>query len=136
MKTRHYYIFGLLWVVLSIVTSCKQELEGTVFSAPSEGLTATIADDESVTRSIVIDNPGVCLESFWTENDQLGIFGEGSDNVAYRIDASSITNDGRKATFHSTASVPSGNITTFSILTPSAITRKSKKAVTSRFLFR
>lgn len=113
MKTRHYYIFGLLWVVLSIVTSCKQELEGTVFSAPSEGLTATIADDESVTRSIVIDNPGVCLESFWTENDQLGIFGEGSDNVAYRIDASSITNDGRKATFHSTASVPSGNITAY-----------------------
>ena len=113
MKTRHYYIFGLLWVVLSIATSCKQELEGTVFSAPSEGLTATIADDESVTRSIVIDNPGVCLESFWTENDQLGIFGEGSDNVAYRIDASSITNDGRKATFHSTASVPSGNITAY-----------------------
>ena len=113
MKTRHFYIFGWLLAALFIATSCKQELEETASTAPSEGLTATISDDESVTRSIVIDNPGVCLESFWTENDQLGIFGEGSENAAYQIDATSITNDGRKATFHSTTSTPSGDITAY-----------------------
>ena len=113
MKTRNFYIFGWLLTALFIATSCNQELEEKASTAPSAGLTATIANDESVTRSIVIDNPGVCLESFWTENDQLGIFGEGSENVAYQIDATSITNDGRKATFHSTASTPSGDITAY-----------------------
>lgn len=111
MKTTSYistYIIVLFGTLLA-ATSCKEDLD-TGPEAQREGLTVTIDNDDAATRSIVIDNPGICLETSWTDNDKLGVFGTATNNAAYVINASTISEDGRSATFQPETSVPEGEI--------------------------
>ena len=106
-RIRIYKVFVLLLTIVTVATACTQDLTETKNIASDEGLTVTIDDDEQATRAIVIDNPGIRLETTWTAGDQLGIFGAGQSNEPYTINASTISDDGRTAAFTSTASIPS-----------------------------
>ena len=109
-RIRIYKVFVLLLTIVTVATACTQDLTETKNIASDEGLTVTIDDDEQATRAIVIDNPGIRLETTWTAGDQLGIFGAGQSNEPYTINASTISDDGRTAAFTSTASIPSGDL--------------------------
>jgi hypothetical protein len=62
-----------MWFVAGIsllITACsEQETINSVNSLGGETLHATISEDKAATRSIVIDNPGVKLETFWDTGD-------------------------------------------------------------------
>ena len=110
-RIRIYKVYALLLVtIVTVFTACTQDLTETKNIESDEGLTVTIDDDEQATRAIVIDNPGIRLETTWTAGDQLGIFGAGQSNEPYTINASTISDDGRTAAFTSTASIPSGDL--------------------------
>lgn len=108
MKTLRYLL--LLGCTTLLATACQDNVEPTPNILPSDGLQAIISDDAAATRTIVIDNPGIRMESFWTSDDQLGTFGEQSDNTALMIDASTISQNGKSATFNSADGIPSGEL--------------------------
>lgn len=72
---------------------------------------AYIASDDVVTKTTLVDNPGVRVVSSWAVGDRLGIFGSGASNQVFTIDAASLSEDGKRADFKSAASVPSGALT-------------------------
>lgn len=93
-----------------LATACQENMETVADVSSPDGLRASIADDEAVTRSIVVDNPGVKLESFWSAGDKLGVFGGQAANTALSIDAATISNNGKEATFNALNGVPAGEL--------------------------
>ena len=100
----------LLLAILLATTSCKQDLEPEAPVSAQDYLTVTIDGDQAATRAIVMDNPGIGMETVWTDKDQLGIFGASTNNTAFTINASTISEDGRTATFQSITSIPTGDL--------------------------
>lgn len=91
-----------------LVLACSREIP--VRPDDSECLQVTISDDEVATRSIVIDNPGIKLESFWKADDQIGVFGSTGQNIAFSVAGNTISKDGKTADFVSDNSIPSGQL--------------------------
>ena len=102
--------FLLYSSIALLATACQENMETITDVVSPDGLRASIADDEAATRSIVVDNPGIKLESFWTVDDKIGVFGEQTANTTLSIDAASISKNGKEATFNSLNGVPSGDL--------------------------
>ena len=98
---------------LSLLATACTEQEQTTPQGDPTSLRVTISDDEAATRSIVIDNPGIKLESFWKGNDKIGVFGTSAQNVVFSVSEASISADGKTADFNSTYGLPTGPLTAY-----------------------
>lgn len=103
-------ILQWLLAATALLTASCSEQDTTTVADGSAVLHATIDDDYAATRSIVVDNPGVKLESFWHSGDRLGVFGQSDRNVSFTIAEGSITHDGKSADFKSATGIPAGSL--------------------------
>ena len=93
---------------LPLLYSCmKQDMTGTPASSANT-LTAIIGNNS--TKAILIDNPGVKVESFWEDGDAIGIFGTGAANMRLSITAADISENGKTAEFKSMDDIPAGDL--------------------------
>lgn len=106
-----------MWFVAGIsllITACsEQETINSVNSLGGETLHATISEDKAATRSIVIDNPGVKLETFWDTGDIIGVSGSASQNVKFTIAEGTISANGKSADFKTTSDTPTGDLVAY-----------------------
>ncbi len=106
MKTTRYILAALL---LCVFAACTSEPAPSGSSIVYE-LTASIAPDGPQTRTILIDNPGVRVESFWTFGDAISLFTSSGENLTLFVDYENIGDGGKTALFHSYEGFPSGNL--------------------------
>ena len=93
-------------------TACARQLDGDTTS-PANSIRATISDDVYITKTIVIDNPGKRVDSYWADGDKMGIFGAGGSNVEFSIAPGDISEDRKSANFRSETAVPKGQISAY-----------------------
>jgi hypothetical protein len=108
---RKIYLSLVCCLGLFGLAACVQEMTPPV--QESHAITASIAQDGPQTRAILLDNPGVRMESYWSAGDIIGIAGSDGAVKAFQVSAADISDDGRTAVFRSSDAVPSGNITAF-----------------------
>ena len=101
---------GIFAFLVLILISCVGEPR---FVESKDTLQAYITYDDNLTKTTLVDNPGVRMVSSWAEGDQLGIFGSGVSNQKFTIDASTLSDNGRRADFKSGTSVPNGTLTAY-----------------------
>jgi len=107
---KQYIYAGMILLAASACTRETFSPEAT----DSHEIFATIADGDNATKAILLDNPGVRMESFWTGGDQIGIAGQDGTPVSFSVAASDISGNGKTAVFRSESTVPSGALTAFS----------------------
>lgn len=100
------FLLGVFAILMLL--SCERE---TQFYEGKGTLCAYIASDDVLTKTTLVDNPGVRMVSTWTAGDQLGIFGSGASNQRFTLDAATLSDDGKRADFKSAESVPKGALT-------------------------
>ena len=100
---------GMLLVMLLAVVGCSEDIDSSSATVRG-GLTVTISNDAAITRSIVIDNPGIQLASYWKEGDRIGVFGTQGTNSLFAIQQETIADDGHTAKFQSADGIPEGNL--------------------------
>ena len=111
IKAMKIFRFFLLSCSITLLaTSCQEMKETPSGGYSTDGLKASIVDEEAVSRSIVVDNPGIKLESFWKSGDKIGLFGQQATNTQLSIDAATISKDGKEATFNALDGIPSGEL--------------------------
>lgn len=110
MKAR-YYFFTILSVAAALAGCAPNSLTPP---AGGESLRGVIDSDLAATKAILLDNPGVKLESFWVAGDQIGVFGGSAANVAFQVAAEDLSADARTAEFRADASIPNGTLTAYS----------------------
>ena len=110
MKIRLYILASL-----GILAACAHEpMESLSESAPdSFELRATIAPDGPATRTILVDNPGVRVQTCWKAGDAIGIFPSGGDYMSMSVSAGDIADNGKTAVFRSSTAIPSGSISAY-----------------------
>lgn len=112
MKTRRF-----IWAVTGLLTiaSCEREPMGTRLEPAPDSfqLTATIAPDGPETRTILLDNPGVRMQTRWAAADAIGLFSSSGEAFSLNLTASDISDDGKTAVFRSSSALPSGTLTAF-----------------------
>ncbi|MCQ2074717.1 MAG: fimbrillin family protein [Bacteroidaceae bacterium] len=77
-------------------------------------LEATIESGKTSTRAILIDNPGVRMQTVWQGGDCIGVFGDGVSNMKFGITEEDISEDGKSAKFSSGYDIPSGSLVSYS----------------------
>ncbi|MCQ2138510.1 MAG: fimbrillin family protein, partial [Bacteroidales bacterium] len=97
---------------LSLLCSCMKQDETQNPASGANSLTAFISDNS--TRAILIDNPGVKVESFWEDGDAISVFGAGASNKRFSITAADISGDGKTAEFKSAGDIPAGDLVALS----------------------
>ncbi len=107
MKTRYFIIAATLLLI-----GCSRTEMNESFNSGS--VTAFIDCSAGATKSILVDNPGIRMESRWQEGESIGIFGDGGANVKFSISGTDISEDGKTARFNSTSGTPSGDLTAVS----------------------
>ena len=107
-KINSILVFGITFLLLG---ACVREPIPPV--EESRAITATIAADGPQTRAILMDNPGVRMESYWAAGDRIGLAGSDGAVKAFQVSANDISADGRTAVFRSEETVPTGNILAF-----------------------
>ena len=107
-KISSILVFGIAFLMLD---ACVREPIPPV--EESRAITATIAADGPQTRAVLMDNPGVRMESYWSAGDKIGLAGSDGAVKAFQVAASDISADGKSAVFRSEENVPAGNITVF-----------------------
>lgn len=107
--SRNRFLQWLMAASALLTTACSEQESAPVVSDPTV-LHTTIADDQAVTRSIVLDNPGIKLESFWQSGDRIGVFGPSGQNIMFSIAESSISSDGKSADFRTVTDIPAGDL--------------------------
>lgn len=107
-KINSILVFGIAFLLLG---ACVREPVPPV--EESRAITATIAADGPQTRAILMDNPGVRMESYWAAGDRIGLAGSDGAVKAFQVSANDISADGRTAVFRSEETVPTGNILAF-----------------------
>ena len=107
-KISSILVFGIAFLMFD---ACVREPIPPV--EESRAITATIAADGPQTRAILMDNPGVRMESYWAAGDRIGLAGSDGAVKAFQVAASDISADGKSAVFRSEENVPAGNITVF-----------------------
>jgi len=106
------YIIGSITLLCALACT-RESLQPE--SVPQEnGLVATIVSSQAETKAILLDNPGVRMESFWQADDHIGVAGPGGQVQVFSVRDSDILNDGKTAVFRSDEAVPSGQLTAFS----------------------
>ncbi len=107
---KQYIIGGI--TLLAALACTRESLQPE--SVPEEnGLVATIVSSQAETKAILLDNPGVRMESFWQADDHIGVAGPGGQVLDFSVRASDIHKDGKTAVFRSDAAVPSGDLIAF-----------------------
>ncbi len=106
------YIIG--GITLLAALACSRESLQPESVPEGNGLVATIVSSQSETKAILLDNPGVRMESFWQADDHIGVAGSSGQVVDFSVRASDILKDGKTAVFRSEETVPSGDLTAFS----------------------
>ena len=113
MAMKHNYINILLVIACAATAfSCSRQLDETN-GGGADYIRATISQDKYLTKTIVVDNPGRMVNTYWKEGDKMGIFGGSSSNLEFTIAPGDISIDGKSANFRSESSVPEGNITAY-----------------------
>lgn len=107
MKTRYFIIAAAFLLI-----GCSRTEINETFNDGS--LTAFIDCSAGATKSILVDNPGIRMESRWQAGESIGIFGDGGANVKFSISGADISEDGKTARFSSSSGVPSGDLTAVS----------------------
>ena len=79
-----------------------------------ERLRGVFDEDLAVTKSILVDNPGVKLESFWEEGEQIGVYGGSAENQLFTVAAEDLSSDRKTADFSTAGSIPAGRLTAYS----------------------
>ncbi len=110
---RNRFTQGLMAAMTLMATACTEQENVSTPSVEPTALRATIVDDKAATRSIVIDNPGIRLESFWKEGDRIGVFSASAQNISFSVASGTISADGKTADFKSTTTIPSGELTAY-----------------------
>ena len=93
---------------LSLLCSCMKQEETGVPAYDSNSLTAVISDNS--TKAILIDNPGVKVQSFWVDGDAISVFGADAANKQFSVTAADISKDGKTAEFKSAGDIPAGEL--------------------------
>ena len=102
------YIIGSITLLCALACT-RESLQPE--SVPQEnGLVATIVSSQAETKAILLDNPGVRMESFWQADDHIGVAGPGGQVQVFSVRDSDILNDGKTAVFRSDEAVPSGQL--------------------------
>lgn len=91
MKTTGHILAALL---LCVFAACTSE------PAPSDNstvyeLTASIAPDGPETRTVLIDNPGVRVQTYWTQGDAISLFTTSGENQTLYVDDENIGDGGK-----------------------------------------
>ena len=107
MKTKYY----LYLVFAASLAACTPE--GLRPLGEREGLLAVMDADLAATKSILVDNPGVKLESCWQAGDEIGVYGGNAVNVLFQLKAEDLSADGKTAEFRSESAIPSGKLTAY-----------------------
>ena len=107
MKSR----FSFLFVIAAALSACAPNALEPV---SGEYLRGEIASDLAVTKSILLDNPGVSMENHWTAGDRIGVFGGGAENTAFTVAAGDLSSDRKVADFHTEGKMPSGKLQAYS----------------------
>ena len=101
----------ILFTLLSLVSCVRESMP---VGPESRCIRASIVDEEAVTKSILIDNPGLRMVNKWQDGDAIGIFGQGSDNQRFSISAASLSVDGKSADFIPSSDIPRGSLQGYS----------------------
>ena len=113
MRTNRLSMWFVAVISLLITACSEQETINSVNSLGGETLHATISEDKAATRSIVIDNPGVKLETFWDTGDIIGVSGSASQNVKFTIAEGTISANGKSADFKTNSDTPTGDLVAY-----------------------
>ena len=112
-KTNNLIKSSLLVIGLALL-GCTAEPFGQGAAPGDNVLTATIIDGEETTRTAVIDQPGIKAEVRWEVNDRIGVFGKGGgNNLLFTAGVDDILENGKKARFRTTGSMPTGEVTAY-----------------------
>ncbi len=112
-KTNNLIKSSLLVIVLTLL-GCTAEPFGQGAASGDRVLTATIIEGEETTRTAVIDQPGIKAEVRWEVNDRIGVFGKGGgNNLLFTAGVDDILENGKKARFRTTGSMPTGEVTAY-----------------------
>jgi len=96
---------------LMAAVSCEKEMG--LQEPVSEGIIAVMDADAPVTKAIMIDNPGVKVESFWEAGDRIGVFGDGGSNVQFSVAEADLSEDKKTALFKAASDTPAGDLTSY-----------------------
>lgn len=108
MKTTRYMIF----LAAAALAACTPESLGP--EQRSDRLRGVIESDMSVTKSILVDSPGVKLESFWQAGDQIGVYGGNAENALFSLKAEDLSANRKTADFSTDGTIPGGKLTAYS----------------------
>ena len=106
-------LYQVILAGFSILGIACSEQEATTTLNDSSTLRITISDDQAATRTIVIDNPGIALETFWNAGDKIGVFGTNGQNISFEVAAEAISQNGKTADFKTTSAIPTGDLTAY-----------------------
>ncbi|MBQ2150142.1 MAG: hypothetical protein II434_01275, partial [Bacteroidales bacterium] len=104
--------YTILAITLLAAISCAKETPMDMEDS-SNILHAVILDRSPATRTVLKDNPGLAIVSQWQAGDAIGVFG-GSVNQQFILEAGTISQDGRSASFVSGTGTSSGNLFSYS----------------------
>ena len=110
----------LFWssvVLLATLSGCALEPFETDRPVPQDERTLSVSisrEKRPGTKALLLDSPGLRMESRWAEGDRLGVWGEFSgENVPYEVSAENIEYGGRTAVFITGGTVPQGVLTAY-----------------------
>ena len=95
------------------VSGCRIEDPAPEWSK-GESLRGIIDADVAATKAILVDNPGVKLESFWAAGEQIGVYGGSAENQLFTVTAEGLSYDRKTADFRTDGSIPAGKVTAYS----------------------
>ena len=78
-----------------------------------ERLRGVMDGDLAVTKSILVDNPGVKMEALWDAGDQIGVYGGSAENALFSLKAEDLSQDRKTADFSTDGTIPSGKLTAY-----------------------
>lgn len=100
---------SMLTSLLFALVGCTMDNES--LSASKNGIIAVIGEGKIDTRATMADNPGIKLQSFWSANDCIGIFGDNAKNIQFKVNEADITEGGTTALFRTTnGNMPEGTL--------------------------
>ena len=100
-------------IILAAAALAACTPEGLGPEQRSDRLRGVIDADLAVTKSILVDNPGVKLESFWEAGDQIGVFGGSAENALFSLKAEDLSTDRKTADFSTDGTIPGGKLTAY-----------------------